>query len=519
MRRIGSLLVVLMTLLVFPIFPRGNLEGSAITSPAPIQQASPTGNYVTTFRLADSNLSLSPVIVYPTPTRVWVLAQNYGQPFYSQILAFTPKPQPRFEVSVSLTGVFVSSSITIDAQSGRIWYGVGKMLAYYDQSTGKNQTVAGFPGGALGYLTVDGRSRVWATLTGANSVGLYDPARPGNTTYRVPTSNSGLQGITATAPDGSIWFAETSVKKLGRLDPNTLSITEYTAPSDVAAPTQLVVDANGVVWYSDHATSDFGSFNPATGEWRKTPVGYCLGDCPVALPNAIALDTNEKLWFSEHLRGVIGEYDSVLGLLTEYTIPLPPSNTLQFPATWWTWPGPDSLIWFADLSLREIGYVNSSVPIPLTISSERGASAFQGGQGTLPVTVNHQGQSSVSLGISTTSFDTRNSQITAHAENLSPVAYPVQATAKFTVGWGASLQSRYVTVTVQNGEIAVSIPVKLTVRTAYLTVGVALGLTAIAVFSHRREKRSNREEENAGETNGSSTKTGEDLHSRISFTP
>ncbi len=498
--------------LLIPLLIILNPPPLASTSPGPgiIQQSASTSKYVTAFRLAASNLSLSPVIVYPTSTVVWVFAQSLGAPFYSQILAFTPKPQPHFTVAVSLTAVFTSSSITLDPQ-GRVWYGAGKMLAYYDPPTSKNQTVIGFPGGSIGYLTTDKQGRIWATLTGANSIGVYDPAKPANNTYRVPTSNSGLQGITATAPDGSIWFTEASVKKLGRLNPNTFSVTEYTPPADVAAPTQIVVDSKGVVWYSDHASSDFGSFNPATGEWRKIPVGYCIGDCAVALPNAIALDTNGKLWFSEHLRGVVGEYDSASDLLTEYTIPLPSSNTLQFPATWWAWPGPDSLVWFADLSLREIGYVNASVPIPLTIGSQTAASAIQGEHGKVPVTVNYQGQGSVSLGVSTTSFDTRNSQITGQAQTLASLAYPVQATAGFTVAWGASLQSRYVTVTAQDGQIAVSIPVRLTVRTAYLTIGVALGLTGTAVFLYRRQRRNNREEESADETNGPSTSTGEDV--------
>ncbi len=476
--------------------------GSTPSGLGVIQQSLSTSRYVTQFRLAANNLSLSPIIIYPTSKVVWVFANSPGKPLYYQILAFTAKPQPHFKVSVSLTNVNASSSIGVDPQNGRVWYGAGKMLAYYDPSTGTNQTVAGFPAG-LAYLTVDNRSRVWATLTGANSIGLYDPARPGNATYRIPTSNSSLQGITASAPDGSIWFAEASVKKLGRLDPGTSSITEYTAPVDVAAPTQLVVDSKGVVWYSDHASSDFGSFNPATGEWRKIPVGYCIGDCAIALPNAIALDTDGKIWFSEHLRGVIGEYDSSSDRLTEYTIPPPPSNTLQFPATWWAWPGPDSLVWFADYSYREIGYVNASVPIPLTINSETAASAFQGEEGTVPVTVNYQGQGSVSLGVSTTSFDTRNNQITGHVENLSSTGYPVQATAKFTVAWGASLQPRYITVTAQDGQVAVNIPVRLSVRTPYLTIGVALGLTGTAVFLYRRERRNRFEEEGANEANKS----------------
>ncbi len=476
-----------------------------------IQQPTSTSKYVTAFRLAASNLSLSPIIVYPTSTVVWVLAaQSINPPYYSQILAFTPKPQPRFTVNVSLTGVFVSSSITVNPQ-GRVWYGVGAMLAYYDPSTGRNQTVARFPGTSLGYLTVDSQSRVWATLAGVNRVGFYDPTKPGNTTttYPVPTSTPGLQGI-AGAPDGTIWFAEASAKKLGRLDPNTSIITEYTGPPDVAAPYQLAVDSKGVVWYSDHASSDFGSYNPASGEWRKIPVGYCLGDCIIALPNAIAV-ANGRVWFSEHLRGVIGGYDSLSNLLVEYTIPLPPSNTRQYPATWWAMPGPSNLVWFADEDFREIGYVNATIPLPLTISTGTSVSAFQGERISVPVTVDYQGSGSVSLGVSTTSFDTRYSQVTGFAQNLTTTAYPSQTSARFLVGWSTSLQSRYVTVTAQGGQVAVSIPVRLTVRTAYLTIGVALGLTGTAVFLYRRQRRNNREE-SADETDGPSISTGEDVH-------
>src|SRR5712692_7574544 len=198
----------------------------------------------------------------------------------------------------------------------------------------------------------------------------FDPSTQLGRNFTVPTPRAVIQGI-AVAPDGAIWFTEAQAGKLGSLDPNTGNFTEYSPPIKVVAPIQLAVGLDGVVWFTDHGSNEFGSFNPKTGEWNKFPIGYCQGTyCSIGLPNAIDVDSTGEVWFSEHLPGRVARYDPKSRALTEYIIPAPPgASSIGLPYAWWAWPGPGNLVWFTSYGFGEVGYVNASVPVSLSISA------------------------------------------------------------------------------------------------------------------------------------------------------
>ena len=444
---------------------------------------------MSTFQIQANLTGPAPFVIYPLNSKTaWVLTTNRG-PFLSQIVNFTIGAPPKMVLNTTAD----IGSIAVD-RHGKVWFAGNEGLGYYDPVTAKAQNVT-FPGEYSWFVTTDSLDRVWITL-GSNKIAMYDPSSGQSATFAVPTPNAILQGITV-APDGTVWFAETGAKKLGRLDLSALTINEYSSPA-LVAPIQVAVDKTGIVWFTDHGNNEFGSLNPKTGEWKEYPIGYCLGTtCSIGLPNAISLDVNGKVWFSEHLPGRIAMVDPESDVLTEYTIPVPSGNRFEYAYAWWAQVGQDNSVWFTAFGYGEIGYVNSSVPVPFTISAPTELTVPRGLASVFSLVISNQGQRTVSVGVSTTEKDANLGKDPFIAgSDLTNVRL---ATGSATVGIhvrsssDAPLGTRLVMVTVSDGQVSVSVPVKLNVVKTYLpyfTMATVLAIILVGVIMHiRRQPR------------------------------
>ena len=446
---------------------------------------SSTNPYVTTFRISQNSSDFTPFVLYPASNKtVWVvtikegnIVDNVVEPSKAQIVNFTMGAGGKPIVTPVITLVnAIPSDIVFDHNLTRVWFLENNSLAYYNSTAPGNITIEQtFPGGSPQYMTIDNKERIWITLLGTNQIVEYDPI--GKTlvnSYNVPVANASLQGVTA-GPDGTIWFAETTAKRIGHIIPcqtNSCNVTDYGPPPNVEItfPIQLAVDRGGVVWFTDHGRGQFGSFNPSTGEWRVFGIGYCSEsynpDCPVGLPNAISLDSNGMIWFSEHFAGRVAKYDPTIGSLTEYFVP-----ATTIPYVWWMWPGPGNLVWFTAFGLGDIGYVNASLPVPISIST--GVQPVKVEQGTsqaIPASITDHAGGPVYLNVSTNGHDGPFGSPPllygfAVPSQIGPTATPVTATFRVSAAWTADPGERYVTLTAYNGNVAVN---------AFVTVNVTL---------------------------------------------
>jgi len=446
---------------------------------------SSTNPYVTTFRISQNSSDFTPFVLYPASNKtVWVvtikegnIVDNVVEPSKAQIVKFTMGAGGKPIVTPVITLVnAIPSDIVFDHNLTRVWFLENNSLAYYNSTAPGNITIEQtFPGGSPQYMTIDNKERIWITLLGTNQIVEYDPI--GKTlvnSYNVPVANASLQGVTA-GPDGTIWFAETTAKRIGHIIPcqtNSCYVTDYGPPPNVEItfPIQLAVDRGGVVWFTDHGRGQFGSFNPSTGEWRVFGIGYCSEsynpDCPVGLPNAISLDSNGMIWFSEHFAGRVAKYDPTIGSLTEYFVP-----ATTIPYVWWMWPGPGNLVWFTAFGLGDIGYVNASLPVPISIST--GVQPVKVEQGTsqaIPASITDHAGGPVYLNVSTNGHDGPFGSPPllygfAVPSQIGPTATPVTATFRVSAAWTADPGERYVTLTAYNGNVAVN---------AFVTVNVTL---------------------------------------------
>ncbi len=102
-------------------------------------------------------------------------------------------------------------------------------------------------------------------------VASIDPATSQMLEWSVPTSDGYLHGVSMDQ-SGNIWFSEVYGNKIGRLEPDSNTITEWTLPS-VLDPHAVAVDdgnpADPVVWFSERDEGVVTEFHPVAGTYRR----------------------------------------------------------------------------------------------------------------------------------------------------------------------------------------------------------------------------------------------------------
>src|SRR5256712_1187413 len=501
----------------------------------PTSSASP---YVTTFPISQNSSDFTPFVLYPASRNtVWVvtikegnIVNNVPQPPQAQIVNFTIGVKPHSVYNLTNA---IPSDIFYDQKRNRVWFLENNSLAYYDAIKGYTTIEHIFPGGSPQYMTNDTYGRIWITLLGSNQIVAYDPSGfLSPQFFDAPAASSSLQGITI-GPDGTIWFAETTAKRIGHIIPcltGSCNVTDYGPPPsvEIAFPIQLAVDPGGVVWFTDHGRGQFGSFNPSTGEWRVFGIGYCSEsynpDCPIGLPNAISLDSDGIVWFSEHFAGRVAKYDPTTGSLTEYFVP-----ATTIPYVWWMWPGPGNLVWFTAFGLGDIGYVNASLPVPISIST--GVQPVKVEQGTsqaIPASITDHAGGPVYLNVSTNGLAGPFGPPPllygfAVPSQIRPTPTPLTAAFRVSAALNADLGERYITLTAYNSNVTVStfvnvnvtrttIPLILRTSAPFISAGFAssIGVGSFALYLTSLPKNSQKNQDRRRVATSTDSETKED---------
>ena len=115
----------------------------------------------------------------------------------------------------------------------------------------------------------------------------------------------------APAPDGSIFIAVMRGNRIARFDPATQQFREWELPKG-AHPHGVLVDREGIAWYTGNGNGTIGRLDPATGKITeyRTPSG---GD-----PHTLVIDGKDTIWFTMQSAQRIGRLDRATGKVTEY---------------------------------------------------------------------------------------------------------------------------------------------------------------------------------------------------------
>jgi virginiamycin B lyase len=225
--------------------------------------------------------------------------------------------------------------LAVDA-SGAAWFTDPSAIAVARiTSTGELQSFPlGTPIARLARLAVAPDGAVWfAESTNYSITRLKDGVLQ---RHDVQSVRGGPYGVTVAA-DGTVWATLQSANQLMRIATSG-EMTQYDIPTPGALPTDVAVDASGGVWVTESRTNKIAHF--ADGKFKEYPLPEGK-----AVPSGIVVAPDGAVWFGMVRGGALGRLrDGRIELF-----PLPRENARPYTVA----AGPQGDIWYADIS----GYV------------------------------------------------------------------------------------------------------------------------------------------------------------------
>ncbi len=201
---------------------------------------------------------------------------------------------------------------------------------------------------------------VWYTDQVNSYIGRLDPATGQVTDYATPTPASGPHGIVV-APDGAVWYTANFTGRVGRLDPVTGRIMEYVLPAKARDP-HTPLFHNGKVWFTAQGANSFGvgRINPADGALREFTL-----PAADARPRRLVVDARGIVWYTDFARGTLGRLDPATGQVRDFASPGGADSRPYGIAI-----SPDGRIWYDESAKDDIAVFDpateraETVPIP-----------------------------------------------------------------------------------------------------------------------------------------------------------
>src|SRR3989454_5735118 len=97
-------------------------------------------------------------------------------------------------------------------------------------------------------------------------------------------------------------------------------ITEYDLPRPTIEPHDVVVDGDGIAWYSDFGDQRIGKLDPKSGQVTEYPVPELKKGWPTGLLS-LRFDREQNLWAGMMYQGAIAKLDRKSGQLQLWSIP------------------------------------------------------------------------------------------------------------------------------------------------------------------------------------------------------
>jgi virginiamycin B lyase len=212
----------------------------------------------------------------------------------------------------------------IETPDGSIWF-----LEFQSNKVGRLEPMTGKitefpigPGNPNALALVGGK--IWYTQGGmfwvntfSNKLGSLDPVTGDVEEIIIPPEKSVPHGMTL-SKDGTIWFTQMFASKLAKLDLNRKKpkVVEYFLGKG-RNPHDLYIDEKkGYIWFTAANPDAIGrlDLSKARPGTRKGVRYYKLPN-PDSHPTQIALDKEGNIWFTEMGRYFQGKYNNKIGLL------------------------------------------------------------------------------------------------------------------------------------------------------------------------------------------------------------
>lgn len=185
---------------------------------------------------------------------------------------------------------------------------------------------------------------IWWTGQLVNKLGRVDPKTGAVREYTLKSAFTGPHGLVDDKA-GNIWFTGNNAGLIGKLDPNTGLVTEYPLPDPKARdPHTLNFDQNGILWFTVQQANMLGRLDPASGE-----IKLVTSPTPKSRPYGIVINAQGVPVFVEFGANKIGTIDPKTMAIKEYPLPDVGARPRRLAI------GPDGMIWYADFARGFIG--------------------------------------------------------------------------------------------------------------------------------------------------------------------
>lgn len=142
---------------------------------------------------------------------------------------------------------------------------------------------------------------------------------------------------------GNIWFTSHKTRYVGKLDPKTGIVTEYTiplTPGSMPGTHHAVIDKNGIAWISENWAHQLNRLDPKTGEVKQVLIA---SQTPINAPSFgnFTLDAEGNVWDARANR--IAKLDPNTGkVLQEWPLQAQSSydNAISYDGRYWGGSGP-----------------------------------------------------------------------------------------------------------------------------------------------------------------------------------
>jgi virginiamycin B lyase len=199
---------------------------------------------------------------------------------------------------------------------------------------------------------------IWMPYYGrGNKIARLDPKTAAIQEFPVPEQKTAGVHSAFPAPDGTVWFTEFALDKIGKWDPRTKEISEYQdageVPNERPSKHTVRLDMQGNVWTTgspltrfDPKTETFTHFPEVPSSYGITldkagnvwfavlkPAGNIGKVDPKTLkvsqwapptkgmPQRIQVDSQGFVWFTERMGGRLGRFDPQTETFKEYELP------------------------------------------------------------------------------------------------------------------------------------------------------------------------------------------------------
>lgn len=120
--------------------------------------------------------------------------------------------------------------------------------------------------------------RLWVAYNGTNSIGVMAPDSMEVAYYELPDAGSRVRRLDLDS-EGHVWFVNSALGRIGRLDPASGDVREWPSPSGVDSHPYALAVVDDVVWYNESGMrpDTLVRFDPEAGTFQSWPIPSGVG--------------------------------------------------------------------------------------------------------------------------------------------------------------------------------------------------------------------------------------------------